>query len=100
MLGLKGERERLTVNEIKVGTKLIWMEGNGFHKSKFYEEGPVEIIERYDGLRFMVLKNSKGEATRWYWNAVDGLNFYIDKIIEPHVYSPINMTGRYRTVGD
>ncbi len=31
----------------------------------------------------------------------DGISEYEDEIKpEPHVYSPVNMTGRYRTIGD
>ncbi len=91
-----GKGEFITdYRKVKAGMKFIWIGGNG----RFERGDLAEVMRIVSGTRHCYIKDFRTGDTR-EWVLDDDLKFKLWLEEKPHDYSPVMMTGRYRTIGD
>ncbi len=93
--------ERHEWKNFKVGTKIKWIGHDHYCESTIdLSSGDIVEILKINEHGYGDLKNLSNGKIREGWCFSIDMNQMELLVSKPHEYSPVYMTGRYRTVGD
>ncbi len=94
---------KLSQRDIKLGDKFTW--GPNDTDGDYQKGDIIEIVKitgtEHSPFPMCSIKNHRtGKVEDYTLSTIQTLSENVLKIIKPHEFSPVNMTGRYKTIGD